>query len=235
MGQSRTRPGPRAGSQRPAWPAERRRPRSARPAARPKVFLWPPIAPELPASPCKSPNENPFPSTLRHTQAPRRCTANALAGPRWWGGEDSNLRRLRRQIYSLFPLTAREPPHVQVELARGLEPPTPSLQVRRSTIELRQHRAQRRPPRSFPAGACLGNYSRDKRPAGSTQNAPSQRGSLGTTTFAVGGRSISAPSRANGRYERSSAGERAEAAQRSTPAGQGRIPGPVGPTTSPCA
>ena len=28
----------------------------------------------------------------------------------WWGGEDSNLRSLRRQIYSLFPLTAREPP-----------------------------------------------------------------------------------------------------------------------------
>ena len=28
-----------------------------------------------------------------------------------WRGEDSNLRRLRRQIYSLFPLTAREPLH----------------------------------------------------------------------------------------------------------------------------
>ena len=27
----------------------------------------------------------------------------------WWWGEDSNLRRLRRQIYSLFPLAAREP------------------------------------------------------------------------------------------------------------------------------
>ncbi len=27
----------------------------------------------------------------------------------WWRGEDSNLRRLRRQIYSLIPLTAREP------------------------------------------------------------------------------------------------------------------------------
>jgi hypothetical protein len=27
----------------------------------------------------------------------------------WWRGEDSNLRRRRRQIYSLFPLTAREP------------------------------------------------------------------------------------------------------------------------------
>ena len=27
----------------------------------------------------------------------------------WWRGEDSNLRRLSRQIYSLFPLTTREP------------------------------------------------------------------------------------------------------------------------------
>ncbi len=26
-----------------------------------------------------------------------------------WRGEDSNLRRLSRQIYSLFPLAAREP------------------------------------------------------------------------------------------------------------------------------
>ncbi len=29
----------------------------------------------------------------------------------WWRGEDSNLRRLSRQIYSLFPLAAREPLH----------------------------------------------------------------------------------------------------------------------------
>ena len=27
----------------------------------------------------------------------------------WWRGEDSNLRRLRRQIYSLLPLATREP------------------------------------------------------------------------------------------------------------------------------
>ena len=27
----------------------------------------------------------------------------------WWRGEDSNLRRLSRQIYSLIPLAAREP------------------------------------------------------------------------------------------------------------------------------
>ena len=30
-------------------------------------------------------------------------------GDRWWWGEDSNLRRLSRQIYSLIPLTTREP------------------------------------------------------------------------------------------------------------------------------
>ena len=27
----------------------------------------------------------------------------------WWRGKDSNLRRQNRQIYSLIPLTAREP------------------------------------------------------------------------------------------------------------------------------
>ncbi len=53
----------------------------------------------------------------------------------WWRGEDSNLRRHRRQIYSLFPLTAREPLHTNptAELAKGLEPPTASLQMRCST------------------------------------------------------------------------------------------------------
>ncbi len=30
-------------------------------------------------------------------------------GSEWWWGEDLNLRRHRRQIYSLFPLAAREP------------------------------------------------------------------------------------------------------------------------------
>ena len=37
-----------------------------------------------------------------------------IAPDEWWRGEDSNLRRLRRQIYSLFPLTAREPLHVNL-------------------------------------------------------------------------------------------------------------------------
>ena len=66
--------------------------------------------------------------------------------PKWWRGEDSNLRRHCRQIYSLFPLATREPLHenhkatlwqpinqslyqaiasfASVELAMGLEPAT---------------------------------------------------------------------------------------------------------------
>ena len=38
------------------------------------------------------------------------CLQKVCRWRNWWGGEDSNLRRLRRQIYSLFPLTTREPP-----------------------------------------------------------------------------------------------------------------------------
>ncbi len=33
----------------------------------------------------------------------------ARTGKSWWRGQDSNLRRLSRQIYSLIPLAAREP------------------------------------------------------------------------------------------------------------------------------
>ena len=54
----------------------------------------------------------------------------------WWRGEDSNLRRHRRQIYSLFPLATRVPLHIAggtAELAKGLEPLTTSLQMRCST------------------------------------------------------------------------------------------------------
>ena len=83
----------------------------------------------------------------------------------WWAGEDSNLRRLRQQIYSLSPLAAREParrsslliilgvPRLparakdtdavrlpgmvsRLELVRGLEPLTCGLQNRCSAIEL---------------------------------------------------------------------------------------------------
>ena len=38
---------------------------------------------------------------------PARCAA----ARRWWGEQDSNLRRLSHQIYSLTPLAARESPH----------------------------------------------------------------------------------------------------------------------------
>jgi hypothetical protein len=40
--------------------------------------------------------------------APRLHLINYAHGT-WWRGEDSNLRRLSRQIYSLLPLAAREP------------------------------------------------------------------------------------------------------------------------------
>ncbi len=54
----------------------------------------------------------------------------ARIGKLWWRGQDSNLRRLSRQIYSLIPLAAREPLPLasfeasKLELARGVEPPT---------------------------------------------------------------------------------------------------------------
>ena len=47
-----------------------------------------------------------------------------------WGGEDSNLRRLSQQIYSLPHLTALVPPHnwfiinKKNEPMEGFEPPT---------------------------------------------------------------------------------------------------------------
>ena len=38
----------------------------------------------------------------------------------WWRGEDLNLRRLSRQIYSLIPLTTREPlPNQAAHFAEG--------------------------------------------------------------------------------------------------------------------
>ncbi len=46
-----------------------------------------------------------------HPQARRGSVVKRLGRSTvigWWAEEDSNLRRLRRQIYSLLPLTARE-------------------------------------------------------------------------------------------------------------------------------
>ena len=40
----------------------------------------------------------------------------------WWRGKDSNLRRLSRQIYSLIPLTAREPLQTNT-----IQPPAPGF------------------------------------------------------------------------------------------------------------
>ena len=54
---------------------------------------------------------NRFPSG----KALRACPKTSSLGPRhsslfvWWRGEDSNLRRRSRQIYSLIPLATREP------------------------------------------------------------------------------------------------------------------------------
>jgi hypothetical protein len=43
----------------------------------------------------------------RLSQSPRQ--QNSCETFIWWRGEDLNLRRLSRQIYSLIPLTTREP------------------------------------------------------------------------------------------------------------------------------
>ena len=43
---------------------------------------------------------------LNYTRPSRNA---ATSGHCWWRGKDSNLRRQSRQIYSLLPLTAREP------------------------------------------------------------------------------------------------------------------------------
>ena len=40
----------------------------------------------------------------------------------WWRGKDSNLRRLSRQIYSLIPLTAREPRQLNLCLLELSDP-----------------------------------------------------------------------------------------------------------------
>ncbi len=80
-------------------------------------------------------DSNPRPSAWKADALPIELFPHLLKF--WWGGEDSNLRRLSRQIYSLIPLTTREPPltkpNFPMELARGLEPPTCWLQISCST------------------------------------------------------------------------------------------------------
>src|SRR6476660_5428192 len=50
---------------------------------------------------------------MKHTNKNLTTQPSAVALPVfdwfWWRGKDSNLRRQSRQIYSLIPLTAREP------------------------------------------------------------------------------------------------------------------------------
>ena len=48
----------------------------------------------------------------------------------WWRGKDLNLRRLSRQIYSLIPLTTREPRRLKLLVLLALSrpiPPSPAL------------------------------------------------------------------------------------------------------------
>src|SRR3989304_9607525 len=53
-------------------------------------------------------DSNPRPSAWKADALPTELFPQVIL--LWWRGEDSNLRRLSRQIYSLFPLAAREPP-----------------------------------------------------------------------------------------------------------------------------
>ena len=107
---------------------------------------------------------------LRSIRTPSPESPPAATSPRptiWWRGEDSNLRRLSRQIYSLIPLTAREP-----------------LLKERRSIEGRPIGVNcdfgRRPDRlsisreltGFPAGRHLGAGSWAKASRGSSQLGP---------------------------------------------------------------
>ena len=63
----------------------------------------------------------------------------------WWWGEDSNLRRLCRQIYSLFPLAAREPHHgVNWSQRRDSNPRPTDYKSVALPAELRWHQLHKR-------------------------------------------------------------------------------------------
>ena len=53
----------------------------------------------------------------------------------WWRGEDSNLRRRSRQIYSLIPLATREPLHENRTLF-GKETPVSTTKLQSKQIFL---------------------------------------------------------------------------------------------------
>ncbi len=60
---------------------------------------------------------------LNYTRAAKRrfVHQNRYNFKIWWRGEDSNLRRLSRQIYSLIPLATREPLQARAGHSAALE------------------------------------------------------------------------------------------------------------------
>ena len=90
--------------------------------------------------------------------APENSAVTAVDGmSEWWRGEDSNLRRLSRQIYSLIPLTAREPLRNERRSIRALHgsvngsPARPSPR-RRQRGAVQRHRHAQRTPNCSPPG-----------------------------------------------------------------------------------
>ncbi len=79
-------------------------------------------------------DSNPRPSAWKADALPTELFPRGRR--RWWWGKDSNLRRHRRQIYSLFPLTAREPHHGErqatTSLRRAASDRVPSPAARQS-------------------------------------------------------------------------------------------------------
>ena len=66
------------------------------------------------------------------------CSTRWAKAAKWWLEKDSNLRRQSRQIYSLLPLTAREPNHILVG-RRGIEPLLPGWKPGVLTIKRTPH------------------------------------------------------------------------------------------------
>jgi hypothetical protein len=63
------------------------------------------------------PHHNP---RIRKHPDTQQIQALTAANKTWWRGKDSNLRRLSQQIYSLPPLTAREPLRTKPTIILGL-------------------------------------------------------------------------------------------------------------------
>ncbi len=88
----------------------------------------------------------------------------------WWRGEDSNLRRLSRQIYSLIPLTAREPLQkrggilweaamtVNCTLAAAVR----TTRKNTATTVVGSRRLRRQRPNSPPTASVCGGLNNDK-------------------------------------------------------------------------